>query len=266
MTIWEEKTSDAYWTDAPDYAGHWDDGIPAWVSEDADESQFVDIGVVGDWSVGYRPSKIKVTFIGKAETVFLILKDSNGDVIATLVNYTSGMELPITFGDYDIARVSVSRNNTFQITKIEFGFEETAALDPIPIHNAIMTKCAGSALSTAVGGRIFCDNAPEGSDFPYVVFSIIAGYQQDTFKNKLDDMLIQFSMYSISEGLAEISAMYTHLQDLFDGQLLDLGGDTCIWVAWQNLVTMLDDITTPTGTVGLRHWSADYSVMVQYLT
>lgn len=128
---------------------------------------------------------------------------------------------------------------------------------------AIMTKCAGSALSTDVGGRIFLDEAPEGTDFPYVVFRIIAGAQQDTFKSKIEDTLIEFSLFSISKSAAEITAMYADIMALFDWQTVTVTGGTCIWVVRQGLSTMFDDITTPAGTVGARHWAVGYSVMVQ---
>jgi hypothetical protein len=36
---------------------------------------------------------------------------------------------------------------------------------------AIMTKTTGSAFSTAVGGRIYLDAAPDKATFPYCVFS-----------------------------------------------------------------------------------------------
>lgn len=128
---------------------------------------------------------------------------------------------------------------------------------------AIMTKCAGSALSSDVGERIFLDVAPDGTEYPYAVFKIIAGTPQDTFKDTIEDTLIQFSLFSISAGAAEITDMYADLKALFDWQALTITGNTCIWVMRQSLATMFDDITTPAGTVGLRHWAVDYSMLVE---
>jgi hypothetical protein len=130
---------------------------------------------------------------------------------------------------------------------------------------AIMTKCAGSALSSDVGGRIFFDEAPDGSEFPYVVFRITSSSPQDTFSDSIEDTSIEFSLYSISESAAEITAIYADLMALFDWQAITITGGTCIWVVRQGLVTMFDDITTPEGTVGARHWAVDYSIMVQGL-
>jgi hypothetical protein len=147
-----------------------------------------------------------------------------------------------------------------------WGAQPEIPTDAIPINAAIMTKCEGSSLSEDVGGRIFCDEAPDGTEFPYVVFFNVTKMQVDTFKDKLDDVTVQFSLFSISRSLAEITTIYSHLKDLFDWQLIDISGDTCVWVVRQNLVTMFDDITTSSGTVGLRHWAVDYSIMVQSLT
>ena len=128
---------------------------------------------------------------------------------------------------------------------------------------AIIAKTAGSALSTAVGGRIFEGEAPEGTEFPYVVISIVSDRQADTFKDKLEDINIQFSLYSASKGLAEITGMFANLKALFDDAVLTITSNSHILISRQGLSTMLDDITTPAGTVGLRHWAVDYWIITQ---
>jgi hypothetical protein len=128
---------------------------------------------------------------------------------------------------------------------------------------AIMTKCSGSALSTAVGGRIFEDEAPEGTEFPYVVISIVTDVPADTFKDSLEDITIQFSLYSTSKGLAEITGMFANLKMLFDNAVLTITSSYHILISRQNLTTMFDDITTPEGTVGLRHWAVDYWIITE---
>lgn len=128
---------------------------------------------------------------------------------------------------------------------------------------AIMTKCSGSALSTAVGARIFEGEAPEGTEFPYVVITIVTDSQADTFKDKLEDITIQFSLYSISKGLTEITGMFANLKTLFDDAALTITANYHILISRQYLTTMFDDITTPDGTVGLRHWAVDYNLVTQ---
>lgn len=127
---------------------------------------------------------------------------------------------------------------------------------------AIMTKFTGSDFSTAVGGRIYLDEAPHGTAFPYAVFSIVAGTPEDTFREDIDDVLVQFSLYSTSPGAAEITGLYADLTALLDRQTLSITGATCVQMLRTGLVTMFDDITTPEGSSGVRHWAVDYAIMV----
>lgn len=128
---------------------------------------------------------------------------------------------------------------------------------------SLMTKTSGSALSAAVGGRIFEGEAPEGTEYPYVIISIVNDSQADTFKDALEDITIQFSLYSISKSLTEITVLFANLKTLFDNAVLTIAGNSHILISRQALSTMFDDITTPLGTVGLRHWAVDYWVITQ---
>lgn len=128
---------------------------------------------------------------------------------------------------------------------------------------AIMSKCSGSALSTRVAGRIFEGEAPEETEFPYVIVSIVTDVQADTFKDKLEDIIIQFSLYSISKSLVEITGMLADLKSLFDDAVLTITSNYHILISRQGLSTMYDDMTTPLGTVGVRHWAVDYWIITQ---
>ena len=128
---------------------------------------------------------------------------------------------------------------------------------------AIVDKFANSAIYNDVGGRIYLDEAPQGTEFPYVVFRIVAATPENTFKEDIEDVLIQISLFSISAGATEITTMYSDLQTLLDRKTLTITGGVCVNLLRQGLVTMIDDITTPAGTASCKHWAADYSVMYQ---
>lgn len=131
------------------------------------------------------------------------------------------------------------------------------------LFTAIMTQTVGSLLSTDVGGRIFADEAPEGTQYPYVVFSLISDTPEKTFTEDFEDIILQFSLYSISKGLAEITDMFADLKTLFDEKSFAITGSTLVWMKRVNLVTMIDDITTPEGTIGVRHWAVDYNILTE---
>jgi hypothetical protein len=128
---------------------------------------------------------------------------------------------------------------------------------------AVMTKCAGSDLSSAVGGRIYESEAPAGAEYPYVVFSVIAGAPEDNFTDAIDELVVQFSIYSISESSSEIAAIYQYLKNLFDYGALTISGYSHIGMIRQSMTTMIDDVTTTAGTGSLRHWAVDYLVRTE---
>lgn len=131
---------------------------------------------------------------------------------------------------------------------------------------AIMSKITTgpSALYSDVSGRVFLDQAPPGVEFPYIVFFIVSNTPDDVFAQKGEDVLIQFSLFSNSEGAAEITDMYADLKALFDDAQLTVTSSTMIIMRRENLTTMVDEITTPTGTVGIKHWAVDYRIALEY--
>jgi hypothetical protein len=131
------------------------------------------------------------------------------------------------------------------------------------ILTAIYSKFSGSALSSAVGGRIYLDRAPDGCQFPYVVYSIISAVPDDNFKTDMDNIYIQFSLFSDSEGATEITTMYNNLKTLFDNAVLTITGSTNVMTSRENLTTMTEEIVSTSGTQKLKHWAVDYSIIVE---
>lgn len=125
---------------------------------------------------------------------------------------------------------------------------------------AIYGKFAGSALSTAVGGRIFLDQAPDNCEFPYIVFFIVSANQEKTFTENMTNTLIQFSLFSASESAVEITGMYANLTALLDECSLTITGATLVWMREQNVTTMIEDITVADASQKVKHWAVDYDV------
>lgn len=129
------------------------------------------------------------------------------------------------------------------------------------LYTAIMTKTSGSSLSSYVGGRIYEEGSvPQGVEYPYVVFGVVTDSPDDTWTNRYEDITIQFSLFSTSAGASELTTMYGHLKTLFDNCTFTLTGGVLKWFERTNLMTMVDDLTTPDGTYRVRHWAVDYNV------
>ena len=129
---------------------------------------------------------------------------------------------------------------------------------------AIMGRTTGSAFSTAVGGRIYLDEAPDRATFPYCVFFIVSAVPNGTFTEDIDDVMIQFSLFSTSKGATEITGLYNKLTALFDDCSLTVTDALSLSFSRENLLTSVEDMTTTTGTVGVKHWSVDYLGKVHY--
>ena len=125
---------------------------------------------------------------------------------------------------------------------------------------ALMTKFSGSAFSTDVAGRIYLDETPAGAEFPYCVFFIVAGTPEKTFTERFTDTLIQFSLFSTSKGVTEISTMYADLKAILEECSLSITGSTLVWCREQGMTTMNEEITTPTGTATVKHWAVEYEI------
>jgi len=125
---------------------------------------------------------------------------------------------------------------------------------------AINAKWPGSALDSAVGGRVFLDQAPAGCEFPYVVWFIVSGVPDRTFTEHYTDALIQFSIFSASPGAVVITSIYNALVALFDECILTITGSTLVWMRETNMQTMVEDITVGDGTQSVKAWHVDFEV------
>jgi hypothetical protein len=136
-------------------------------------------------------------------------------------------------------------------------------MNPKNIFTALVNKTSGSDFSTDIGGRFYAEMAPQEADYPHCIFSIVTNNPEYTFSEDYEETTIQFSLYSISAGVTEITDMFKDLTALFDECSLTITDQTLIWMVRQTTTTMYEDITTDVGTVGLRHWAVDYNLIVE---
>lgn len=109
------------------------------------------------------------------------------------------------------------------------------------LTTAIYAKLSGSLLDTDIGGRLYKGQAPQGAEYPYVVFSIISDIPEKTFTEDYENVLIQFSLFSDEEGSAEIEDMFAHLKTLYDECSLTITSSTLVWMKRQNAIQIKDD-------------------------
>lgn len=117
---------------------------------------------------------------------------------------------------------------------------------------------SATSLYTDIGGRLFKSEAPEGAEFPYVVYFVVNDIPEYPGGKTIEQFLIQFSLFSSASSTTEIEDMLTHLRTLYDDCSLTITDNTLIYFIRGNLTTMRDEITTPAGTVGVFHYVQEY--------
>lgn len=132
------------------------------------------------------------------------------------------------------------------------------------ISTALFGKCAvGTALHTALGGRLYKGMAPDGVAYPYAVYLLVSDVSNPTFTEQLEDMTIQFSLFSSASSSGEVEDLFTALKALYDDCSLTVTGETLLWCQRENATLMVEDHTTPDGTVAVWHYAVDYNIKTQ---
>lgn len=133
------------------------------------------------------------------------------------------------------------------------------------LTTAIYGQLAGSSLYSDIGGRMFKGRAPEGTDFPYVVYFVVSDVTDLTFTENYEDVLIQFSLFSNASSSGEIEDMFAHLKELYDECALTIPAvshdvaATLVWMKRANVQFMVEDH----GTTEVNHYAVDYFVKIK---
>jgi hypothetical protein len=98
------------------------------------------------------------------------------------------------------------------------------------LTTAIFSKAAGSGFSTAIGGRFYKGRAPQGVTWPYAIYFVVTDMPADTFTERLEDCVVQFSVFSKASGTTEILDAVAALQALYDYCNLTITGNALLYM------------------------------------
>ncbi len=130
---------------------------------------------------------------------------------------------------------------------------------------AISTKISGSALYNDVAGRIYLDEYPtseQPATYPYIIYFLVSDVPEYPGGKTIEEVMIQFSIFSASESAVEITGLLADLRTLFDDCSLTITSNTLIYFIRGNLTTIVDEITTVSGTSTVKHYSQEYDVII----
>jgi hypothetical protein len=122
---------------------------------------------------------------------------------------------------------------------------------------------AHNPLWEAIGGRLYNTYAPDGTTLPYAVFQHISSRPDDTFTEKLDDVLIQFTIFSTNPSSSEVHTAMQNLKTLFDDCTFPVTGATIVKFRREGEGLTSEEFETVDGLQ--RGWSyyVEYSVLVR---
>lgn len=86
-----------------------------------------------------------------------------------------------------------------------------------------------NAFYTAIGGRLYLGEAPQGATYPYCVYSMPSNVPEYYFSGeRLEEFLIQFSIFDKDGSASDIGTLFENLKTLFDDCTVTVAGYTCL--------------------------------------
>ena len=90
---------------------------------------------------------------------------------------------------------------------------------------AEFSSVPASSFYTALSGRLYLEEAPQGTPFPYGTYGLVNNSADYNFTNRFEEATIDFNLYSDStSGAVEITGLYEKLKEQFDDVNLTVAG------------------------------------------
>ena len=111
------------------------------------------------------------------------------------------------------------------------------------LFTAIITHYADASLKDSLTGGLWCTLAPQETAFPFGVFSIISNVPDWTFSENMENILLQFNLFSDTSNPVQICALFTLLKTAFDFVDLDIDNyETISLVRENSILTRIEGI------------------------
>lgn len=105
------------------------------------------------------------------------------------------------------------------------------------LRTAVFSKATSSnAFNTAIAGKIYFNEAPQDTAFPYAVFSFLPMQTNRDTGKKFYQTIVQFNIYSTTQSSVE--SLAEKLMDLLEDSTLTITGFTFIRIDKQPIYNM----------------------------
>ena len=108
------------------------------------------------------------------------------------------------------------------------------------IYTHFSTTSASSFYS-GVGGRMYLEQAPEGTQFPYAVYGVVNEGHDWNFTNDYEEVVLDFNLFADDE--LEVATLYEKLKEAYDDSAFTVSNHSLLKFrrdnAWLNVHTDL---------------------------
>ena len=108
------------------------------------------------------------------------------------------------------------------------------------LFTAIMIRYAAASLSASLTG-LWNTQAPQDVVFPYGVFQLISDVPDWTFSENIEDILLQFNLFSDTSDPVEICDLFELLKTAFDFLELSIANYETVSMIRENAILTRDD-------------------------
>lgn len=116
---------------------------------------------------------------------------------------------------------------------------------------------ADSTFKTAISSRLYNRHAPQGTDFPYAIFSYPTGVPDNLFDSKIiEDVTWQLDIYSKDTDPLPALTLYEQATALFDFAELTISGYGHLHMKRE----MQSDLSEPNDAI--RRWVIQYNILM----
>lgn len=117
----------------------------------------------------------------------------------------------------------------------------------------------GQVLKNLLGGRLYNTYAPQGASFPLATVSLISDIPDGTFTEDWENVLLQFSIYSLSSSAVEVCDTFDALKVLYDDCPLVVSGYQTLYMKreFSKLLHEDDENLAP------WHYVVEYRVLME---
>ena len=100
--------------------------------------------------------------------------------------------------------------------------------------NGIYSKFTGStgagSLYALLGGRLRFSEARQKETYPYGVYHLISDVPEYTFRETIENALIQFNLFDDDSSATDINTAFTALTTLYDWATISIDGYTSVYM------------------------------------